>query len=118
MKLLIQDLVHPPDRLEAMEIVLGGLRFDVLRLVCQVLARGVDALALLREHARDRVLRQPVDLEAVDERAKLPRDGGVALRVAESDRRGNVERALSAIRAVDGRIVPRRARRRTRESRD
>ena len=40
-----QDLVHPPDRLEAVQVVLGGLALDVAGLVRQERARGVDPLA-------------------------------------------------------------------------
>ena len=50
------------------------------------------------EHGGDRVLREPVDLEVGDELAQLVRDGDVALRVAEPDRRGDVEGALAARR--------------------
>ena len=104
-----QDLVHPAPRLEAVQVVLGRLGLDVLRLVRQVLAAGVDALALALEHARDRVLGEPVDLEPVDELAQLARDRDVALGVAEADRRRDVERALAPVRAVHGRVAPRRA---------
>ena len=58
-----QDLVHPPDRLEAVQVVLGRLALDVARLVRQQGARGVDPLAARLEDARHRVLGQPVDLE-------------------------------------------------------
>ena len=61
------------------------------------------------EHARDRVLGEPVDLEPVDEVAQLAGDRDVALGVAEADRRGDVERALAAVAAVHGRVAPRRA---------
>ena len=61
------------------------------------------------EHARDRVLGEPVDLETVDEAAQLARDRDVALGVAEADRRRDVERALASVRAVHGRVAPRRA---------
>ena len=57
---------------------------------------GVDPLAARLEHGRDRVLREPVDLEVGVELAQLVRDRGVALRVAEADRRRDVERALAA----------------------
>ena len=80
-----------------------------LRLVGQVLAARVDALALALEHPRHRVLGQPVDLQPVDEVAQLARDRDVALGVAEADRRGDVERALAAVGAVHGRVAPRRA---------
>ena len=47
-----QDLVHPPDRLEAVEIVLGRLALDVMRLVRKLGARRVDSLAARLEHSR------------------------------------------------------------------
>ena len=112
-----QDLVHPTPGLEAVQVVLGGLGLDVVRLVGEVLAARVDALALSLEDARHRVLRQPVDLQAVDEVAQLAGDRDVALRVAEPDRRGDVERALAAVGAVDGGVAPRACRRRTRAAR-
>ena len=42
-----QYLVHPPDRLEAVQVVLCRFAFDVLRLVRQVAARRMDALTPL-----------------------------------------------------------------------
>ena len=64
MKFATQDLVHPPPRLEAVQIVLGRLGLDVRGLVRQLGARRVDALALRLQHARDRILGQPVDLRS------------------------------------------------------
>ena len=58
-------------------------------------ARGVDPLALGLEHARDRVLREPVDLEVGVQRAQLLGDRDVAARVAEPDRRGDEQRAAA-----------------------
>ena len=91
-----QDLVHPPDRLEAVQVVLRRLALDVLRLVGEEGAGRVDPLAARLEHRRDRVLRQPVDLEVGMELAQLVRDRRVALCVAEPDRGGDVERAPAA----------------------
>ena len=88
-----QDLVHPPDRLERMQVVLGRLALDVRRLVREQRARGMDPLALGLEHRRHRMLREPVDLEVGMELAQLLRDRDVAAGVAEPDRRGDVERA-------------------------
>ncbi len=48
-----QDLVHAADRLKAMQVVLGGLALDVLRLAREVAARRMDRLALPFEDARD-----------------------------------------------------------------
>ena len=85
--------------------------------LAEVLARRMDPLSLRLEHPGHRVLRQPVDLQPVDEVAQLAGDRGVALGVAEADRRGDVEGALAPVGAVDGRVARRRARRRTRASR-
>ena len=91
-----QDLVHPADRLEAVEVVLGGLALDVRRLVGQEGAGRVDPLAASLEHGGDGMLGQPVDLEVGVELPQLVGDRGVPLGVAEADRRGDVEGALAA----------------------
>ena len=46
-----QDLVHPPQRLEAVEVVLRRLAFDVVRLVREQRAGRVDPLSARLEHA-------------------------------------------------------------------
>ena len=91
-----QNLVHAPDRLEAVQVVLGGLALDVARLVGEQRAGRMDPLAARLEHRGDGVLRQPVDLEVGMELAQLVRDRDVALRVPEADRRRDEERALAA----------------------
>ncbi len=91
------------------QVVLGGLRLDVLGLVGQMGAGGVDALALGLEHPGDRVLGEPVDLQVRVQAAQLAGDRHVALRVAEPDRRGDEEGAGTAVGAVDGGVA-RRAR--------
>ena len=92
-------------RLEAVQVVLGRLALDVARLVREQRARGVDALAARLEHRGDRVLREPVDLEVGVQPAQLVGDRDVAPRVAEPDRRRDVQRALAAAtgRAPSGR---------------
>ena len=77
-----QDLVHPAPGLEAVQVVLGRLGLDVARLVRQPAAGRVNALALALEHARDRVLGEPVDLDAVDQVAQLAGDRHVPPGVA------------------------------------
>jgi len=89
-----QDLIHAPDRLEGVQVVLRTLAFDVGRLIGQRSARRMNRLAAGREHRANRVLREPLDLEVRHECSQFGGDGGVALRVAESDRRGDEERAL------------------------
>ena len=90
-----EDLVHPPDRLEAVQVVLGGLALDVAGLVREVGARRMDSFAPLLQHRRDGALGEPVDLQIGVELAQLVGDGRVSLRVAEADRRRDVERALA-----------------------
>ena len=67
-----------------------------LRLVREVGARRMDPLATCLEHRRDRMLGEPVDLEIRVELAQLIGDRDVAPCVAEADRGGDVERALTA----------------------
>ena len=76
-----QDLVHPPDRLKAMQIVLGRLALDVARLVGEKRAGRMDALTARLEHRRHRMLRQPVDLQIGMQLAQLVRDRRIPLRV-------------------------------------
>ena len=57
------------------------------------------------EQRGHRVLGQPVDLQVRHARAQLARDGEVARRVPEPDRRGDVQRPRPAVRAVDGGIA-------------
>ena len=89
-----QDLVHAPPGLEHMEVVLPALALDVARLARQRRAQRVDVLTARLEHACDRVLGQPVDLELRDEPAQRVGDRHVALRVAEADRTGHEQGAL------------------------
>jgi hypothetical protein len=96
-----QDLVHPANRLEAMQVVLRRLALDVPRLVRQQLARWVEPLAARLEHGGDGMLREPVDLEVRTELAQLVRDRDVALRMPEPDRRRDVERTLAPRLAAD-----------------
>jgi hypothetical protein len=92
-----QDLVHTPERVEAVQVVLGGFGLEVARLRGQVLAGGMDRLALGLEHARDRVLRQPLDLEVGLQSAQLASDRDVPPRVTQSDRRGDEQHPPSPI---------------------
>ncbi len=82
-----EDLVHAPQRLKAVQIVLGRLGFEVTRLAGEMTARRMDVLALGLQHARDRILREPVDLEIGMQAAKLAGDRHVAAHVPEPDRR-------------------------------
>ena len=57
-----QDLVHAPQRLETVEVVLARLAGDVARLAGQVLAGRMNLLALGFEDRGDGVLGKPIDL--------------------------------------------------------
>ena len=80
------------------QVVLVRLGLDVARLAGELRAGGVDPLAARLEHLGDRVLREPVDLEVGVQLAQLVGDRDVAPRVAEPDRRGDVERAAAVAR--------------------
>ena len=94
-----EDLVHPADRLERVQVVLAGLVLDVARLVAQPRRRGVDLLAVLREHPGDRVLREPVDLQLRSARPQLRGDRDVPLGVPEPDGRREVQRLRRLVAA-------------------
>ena len=106
-----EDLVHPADRLEGVQVVLGRLALDVAGLVREQRARRVDPLAFGLEHRRDRMLREPVDLEVGMELAQLLRDCDVPPCVPEPDRRRDVERAPPAAERPRPRLHLRRRRR-------
>jgi hypothetical protein len=89
-----QDLVHPADGLERVQVVLAGLGVDVCRLGGEKPRRGVHPLAPALEDLGDRVLGQPVHLDAGPLPAQLADDRDVAFGVAESDRRGHVQDPL------------------------
>ena len=89
-----QDLVHVAQRLEAVQVVLAGLRGHVRRLVGQPPAGRMDLLALRFEHRRDRMLGEPVDLYVRTELLELLGDGDITTGVSQPDRRRQVERPL------------------------
>ena len=91
-----EDLVHPADRLERVQVVLGGLGGDVRRLAGQLRAHRVDPLAVGVEDGGDRVLGEPVDLKVGVELPQLRGDRDVPLGVPEADRRRDVEGASAA----------------------
>src|SRR5690348_17092810 len=68
-------------------------------------AGGVDPLALGLEHAGDRVLGEPVDLQVGMQAAELSGDRSVALRVAEADRGRDVEGTGPTVGAIHRRIA-------------
>ena len=79
-----------------MEVVLGRLALDVAGLVRQVGARRVDLLAARLEDSSDRMLSKPIDLQVGMELPQLLGDRDVPLRVAEADRRRDVQSPLAA----------------------
>jgi hypothetical protein len=81
-----EDLVHPPQRLEGVEVVAVGFGGDVAALAGELGAGRMDVLAGVLEHTGDGVLGEPVDLQVGDERAQLACDRDVAAGVAEADR--------------------------------
>src|SRR6185437_10624974 len=87
--------------------VLGGLRLEVLGLVGQVAAGGMDALALGFEDPGNRVLGEPVDLQIGMQSAQLAHDRHVALGVPEADRRADEQRARTTVRAEHGWVARR-----------
>ncbi len=89
-----QHLVHLPDGLERVQVVLAGLLLHVGGLAGEERRRGVDALTPFLQHPGDRVLGEPVDLQVGVELAELVGDRRVPQRMAEPDRRGDVERPL------------------------
>ncbi len=91
-----EDLVHPADRLERVEVVLGRLGGDVRGLGGELGAHRVDPLAVGLEDRGDRMLGEPVDLEVGVELPQLAGDRHVALRMTEPDRGRDVQRASSS----------------------
>ena len=86
-----EDLVHPPQRLEAVQVVPVGLRREVAGLRREPRARRVDGLARGLQDGRHRVLREPVDLDLGSQPAQLAGDREVAAGVPEPDRRRHVQ---------------------------
>ena len=100
-----QELVHPPDRLERMQVVLIGVELDMGRLVQQVRRRRVHRLARVREYPRHRVLREPVDLYAGTLLPKRSGDREIPPGVAEADRGRQVEHPLGSIQRAGPRTA-------------
>ena len=93
MKFAHQDLVHPAQRLERVQVVLGLPPVDVAGLAGQLALAGWIVSPRRFEHRGHRMLREPVDLEVRARAAQLVGDRDVAPGVAEADRRGDVQRA-------------------------
>ena len=82
-----QDVVHPPDRVERVEVVLAALGLDVRRLRRQPARCRVHLLAGRLQHASHRVLRQPPHPHVGVLGAQRLDDRQVAPGVAQADRR-------------------------------
>ena len=95
-----QDLVHPPDRLERVQVVLAGLRLDVAALAGQPRRRRMDPLPRLLQEVGHRRLRQPLDLHPGTLPAQLLGDREVSAYVSEPDRRRQVQHALRSARGA------------------
>ena len=95
-----QDLVHRPDRLEGVQVVLGGLvpkTLDVPGLAGQEGRGRVDQFGASPQQLGDRVLRQPVHLQAGAEPAQFVGDRQVTAGVPEPDGRGDVEHPFGPV---------------------
>ena len=95
-----QDLVHPPDRLERVQVVLAGLGLDVAALAGQPRRRRMDPLPRLLQEVGHRRLRQPLDLHPGTLPAQLLGDREVSAYVSEPDRRREVQHALRSARGA------------------
>jgi hypothetical protein len=89
------DLVHPAQRLEAVQVMFRGFGLKMARFVGQLSARRMDTLTARLEHSGDRMLRKPVNLKVGVQLAQLVGDRDIAVGMAKPDRRGDVERALA-----------------------
>ena len=67
-----QHLVHAPDGLEAVQLMLARFQFDMPRLAGQPRAQGMDALAAGFQQPRHRILRQPINLQDRDAACAIP----------------------------------------------
>ena len=84
-----EDLVHPPESVEGVQVVRRGLALPVGGLRGQLSTRGVDHLAVRLQHLGHRGLGQPLDLQVGHPLAQGTGDGEVPQHVAQSDRRAD-----------------------------
>ena len=59
-----QDLVHSPQGLKDVEVMLAGVRFDVAALARKTRASGQAVFIRVLQYAGHGILRKPVDLNA------------------------------------------------------
>jgi hypothetical protein len=81
-----EDLVHASPGLEAVQVVVGALRLDVSGLAGQRRRCRMNAFSPGCEDSRDRVLRQPIDLEIGVQPPQLLCNGNIPAGVAQADR--------------------------------
>ena len=90
------DLVHVPERVLGVELVVAGPALEVTALVVKQTARGVQPRAPRLDGAIGRARGQEIDGGAGVDRLQLAGDGEVALDVAEADRARQPEDAARA----------------------
>ena len=93
-----EDLVHPTDRLERVQVVLARLRLDVAALAGQPRRGRVHPLSRPLQEVGDRRLREPLDLQTRVQLAELVGDRQVTTYVPEADRGREVQRPLTSAR--------------------
>ena len=101
------DLVHVPERVEGVELMIGGRpALDVGALVEEQARRRMQALAADLDHAPRGIGRQEVDGGVGIDLAKRPGDRDVALDVTETDRAREPEDLAPASAPAGRRRVP------------
>jgi hypothetical protein len=96
MKFRQQDLIHPPDRLEAVQIMLCRFAFNMAGFVGQEPACWMNVFITGLQDCGNRMLGEPIDLKIRMELAQLVGDGDVTLGVAQSNGGGDVEGSLAS----------------------
>ena len=91
------DLVHVPQRVERVELVIGGPALEVPGLVLEQARGRVQALAPVLDDAVGRIAGEEVDDDVGIERPQPPGDREVALDVPEPDRAREPEHAPPAV---------------------
>ena len=92
-----QDLVHPAERLEHVQVMLARLGLDVRALARQRAGRRVYPLAALLQYPGNRRLGEPVDQQVRVPGPQLAGDRQVAAHMAEPDRRADVQHPLAPV---------------------
>jgi hypothetical protein len=82
-----QDLIHRPNGLEGMKVVLRTLALEVRGFAYEMPDRRVDGLPALVQHLRYWILSEPVNLDLGLFLAELVRDRDISERVTKPYRR-------------------------------